>query len=172
MSARRLATGGAALLAAAGLGAFAATVFGGEDEPAHQRAVNAGKVELELAGGNASARVTEPVARRGKRKPVVTHLITTTSIPAYYQGQPIPDRPPSTGSTFTKVKCPKGTGLPIGGGVITNGAPDLAPDVISRFNPNTFRAPRNRYFIGVRNDSLSQQSFRATLICGKGMRVR
>lgn len=172
MSARTLATGGAALLAAAGLGAFAATVFGGEDELAHQRAVNVGKVELEVAGGDASGRATETVARRGKRTPVVTHLITTTSIPAYYQGQPVPGGGTSTGSTYTFVKCPRGTGEPIGGGVITNGAAELAPDVLSRFNPNTFRAPRNRYFIGVRNDSLSQQSFRATLICGKGMRVR
>ena len=162
MSARRLATAGAALLTAAGLGAFAATVFGGADEPAHQRAVSAGKVEFEVAaGGDAGARVTEPVARRGKRKPVVTHLISVDPILAE-----------GGFSTFVPAKCPRPTGQPIGGGFITDGSEFMAPSVLSRFNPLSGRTPRGRYFIGVRNNDTETHAFDATLICAKGMRVR
>ena len=158
---RKLLGGTAALIAAGGLGAFAATGFGGGDEPAHQRAVNAGPVALEPAG-DAAARIAARGARR-RRGPVVTHLISSNAIPA-----------PDTQSTFVAVRCPRGTGLPIGGGVITDGSANLAPDVLSRFPPNTRGAPRNRYFVGVRNDDLDapQETFRATLVCGKRMRVR
>lgn len=161
MGRRRLLGGTAMALAAGALGAFAATGFGGGDEPAHTPAVNAGKVEFEVAR-EATARTTQTAVRRARRRlPVVTHLISSNAIAA-----------PADSSTFTAARCPDGTGLPIGGGVITNGAADLAADVLSRFNPNTFRAPRNRYFIGVRNDSAAEQTFRATLICGKRMTVR
>ena len=157
---RRLLGGTAALVAAGGLGAFAATGFGGGDEPAHQRAVNGGQVVLAAAGDGTPARVAQRGTRR-RRGPVVTHLISRNQIPAE----------PGL-STFVAVRCPRTTGLPIGGGVITNGAADFAPDVLSRFHPNRFDTPRNRYFVGVRNDSATQQTFRATLVCGKGMRVR
>ena len=159
MSKRTILGGAAAAIAAGSLGAFAATGFGGDDESVHTRAVNAGAVEFEVAGGPAT-RTGEPVARRGRRKPVVTHLITTQAIEA------------DTGtSTFVPAKCPTGTGLPIGGGIVGPNA-HAAASVLSRFNPNTLRAPRNRYFIGLRNDQGSAVTFRATLICGKGMRVR
>lgn len=160
MERRTLISTSAVAVVAAGLGAFAATGFGGEDQPAHERAVNVGKVEFEVAGGGEAARVGEPVARRGRRKPVVTHLISTDPIPA------------ATGtSTFTPAACPRGTGQPIGGGIVGPNA-HAAASVLSRFNPNTLQAPRNRYFIGLRNDQGSTVNFRATLICGKGIRVR
>lgn len=157
MSKRAFLSGTAVAVAAAGLGAFAATGFGGGAEPAHE-VINAAKVEFAPAGDGTAARATE---RRGRRGPVVTHLISTKDIAA-----------PADQSSFVKAACPTGTGKPIGGGVITNGAEDLAADVLSRFSPNGFAAPRNRYFIGVRNDNVAEQTFRATLVCGKGMRVR
>lgn len=161
MERRTLITTSAVAVVAAGLGAFAATGLGGEDEPAHQRAVNVGKVEFEVAGGDTSGRITESVARRGKRKPVVTHLISTAPIPA--EGGL---------STFVAAKCPRPTGQPIGGGFITDGSEFMAPSVLSRFHPLSGRTPRGKYFIGVRNNDTTTRGFDATLICGKGMRVR
>lgn len=157
---KRTMAGAAALVAAAGCGAFAATVIGG-GEPAHQRAVNAGAAEMVLRDGTKPRAATGPLARRGKRKPVVTHLITRD-----------PTDAPDGSNPFIAMACPKGTGQPIGGGVITSGAPGLAADVISRFNPNTGAAPRNRYFVGVSNASGGDGQFFGTLVCGKGMRVR
>jgi hypothetical protein len=176
MSKRTILGGAAAVLAAGGLGAFAATGFGGGDESIHDRAVNAGAVEFEVANAGAAAS-GRPVALRGRRKPVVTHLISVDPIDAYYDGQnvmPPPPREPfvASGSTFVGATCPPGTGNPIGGGIITNGAPELASDILSRFHPLTLRTPGKKYFVGVRNDGPAEESFRATLVCGKGMRVR
>ena len=159
MSRKRALTGGIAIAAVAGgLGAFAATGFGGGDESVHTRAVNAGKVDFEVVGTPAG-RTGEPVARRGRGTPVVTHV------------KFVPVEAANLTSTFAVVRCPRGTGQPIGGGIIGPNA-HAAASVISRFNPNTLQAPRNRYFIGLRNDSGATVTFRATLVCGKGMRVR
>jgi hypothetical protein len=159
MSKRTILGGAAAVLAAGGLGAFAATGFGGGDESIHDRAINAGAVEFEVANAGAAAS-GRPVALRGRRKPVVTHLISVDPIPAA-----------NLTSTFVPAKCPTGTGLPIGGGIVGPNA-HAAASVISRFNPNTLQAPRNRFYVGLRNDSGGTVNFRATLVCGKGMRVR
>ena len=63
MSKRAFLSGTAVAVAAAGLGAFAATGFGGGAEPAHQ-VVDAGKVEFVPAGDDSTARAAE---RRGRR---------------------------------------------------------------------------------------------------------
>ena len=160
MSRRTLVRGSAVAIVAAGVGVFAATGIGGGDENVHSRAVNAGAVEFQVAGGAEQARAGDAVARRGRRRSVVTHLISVDPIPAA-----------NATSTFVPAKCPTGTGLPIGGGIVGPNA-HAAASVISRFNPNTLGAPRNRFYVGLRNDSGGTVNFRATLVCGKGMRVR
>ncbi len=154
MSRGRLAlAGGAVAITAGTLGAFAAVGIGGGDGTGYSHQ-NAGPAAIEVdVAATRAASAAEP-ARAGRRGVRITHFITRNSIAV-----------PSGVSVFTPLRCPRGKGQPLSGGIFTNGVPEVDPSVISRFNPNTGRAPRNRFFVGASNESGVAGSFFATFTC-------
>lgn len=150
-----------AAIGCAGLGAFAAIGFG-DDPPAgadggesHFRIV---EPAMEVAGpALARAKAAKP---RKAKAPKVTNLITTEPVIV-----------PAIDEIVAELKCKKTQGIPLDGGAISPPAPaQVAISVLSRFNPNPpFDKPPQSYYVGVRNLGPTDQPFRATLACAKGI---
>lgn len=157
----------AVIVGCAGLTAFAASGFGDDPAPdaavpGHYRVVPAA---VQPAGGGTSAgsaarKPPKHGSRRKHKAPKVTNLITTNPVAV-----------PAGSEIVAQLTCPASKGIPLSGGAISPPAPALvAISVISRFNPNPPYAaePRN-YYVGVRNTGPTDQQFRGTLVCAKGI---
>ena len=161
MSSRFKAAITATAIGCAGLGAFAATVWG-EDPPASpEGAVRAEIVRPAMEPSAPAIARQAPQNRKKAKRPKINNLITSGSVPVA-AGE----------SVVAELKCKKSQGIPLDGGAIAPPAPaQVAISVISRFNPNPpFEAPAQSFYVGVRNLSPTDPAeFRATLTCAKGM---
>lgn len=160
MRVRAKALGATAAVATLGLAASAASGLGGEgSSPAlGEREIVRGQVAGAKRRASAAAR---PQARARGRKPVITQL----------RFNPI-DVPPG-GEQVAVLNCRKRNGVPVSGGAILPADGTLTQTVVSRFNPNSLRTPKRRFYVGARNTgSEATGQFVPTMTCAKRVRER
>jgi hypothetical protein len=154
----------AGALGIAGLTTFATTGFGGD--PPAPKASAPGEyriVPVAVHATDTTAPATLRASKKGtkSKQPRITNLITNDPVPVAANDEIV-----------AKLKCKSKQGIPLSGGLIAPPAPaQVAASVISRFEPNPpFGADKRTYWVGVRNFGAEASSFRATLVCAKGIK--
>ena len=94
---------------------------------------------------------------------MITDLITTDPVTVE-----------ANGSRVAVLACGKSQGIALDGGAITPAAPaQVLVSTLSRANPNPpFANSPKLYYVGVRNLDPVPTTFRATLVCAKGIEIK
>ena len=135
-------------------GVLAASGFSGDGtaEPADSFETSYRKSKgaraLEPAGGNPAPRLA-----RGRSDIAIRHLVTKQSF--------------EVDTNFVlRIVCPRRFD-PLTGGALSG--PGLAITNSSRVHPESGRAEKRSWYVGVRNLELRAQRFRGTIVCVKGI---